>query len=201
MKEKRIRKLAVEELEVERINVVGKDDKVQLVISNLERLLDPVIAGKVLSKRKGIPAAGLIFYNDEGDECGGLVSGRGSRAAAAGLLFDQYKQDQIVGLTYSKSNGERQYGLKVWDRPDTPLPEVWESMRSQDANPFGALRIFIGRTSDGEALIRISDCQGKERLRIVVDEVPRLEFLDENGRVMYRLPPSDDTESGRCVSD
>jgi len=201
MKEERVRKLAVEELEVERINVVGKDGKVQLVISNRERLPDPVVAGKVLSKRKGIPTAGFIFYNDEGDECGGLVFGGRSGAAAAGLLFDQYKQDQIVGLTYSENNRERRYGLEIWERPDTPLPEVWESRKSRDPDLLGVPRIFIGRTPSGEALIRISDCQGKERLRIVVDGAPRLEFLDESGRVMYRLPPDDDTESGRCTSD
>ena len=41
----------------------------------------------------------------------------------------------------------------------------------------------------GEAVIRLSDRQGRERLRIVVDDVPRLEFLNEQGEVVYRLPP------------
>ena len=44
------------------------------------------------------------------------------------------------------------------------------------------------RPVTGEAAIRLSDRQGRKRLRIVVDEVPQLEFLNERG-VVYRLPP------------
>lgn len=189
MEEKRARKLWVEELEVKRINVVGEDGRTQLVISNRERLPDPVIDGKVF-KRTGIPTAGLIFYNDEGDECGGLVFGGGGQEAMAGLLFDQYKQDQVIGLTYVESDGKRHYGLRIWDRPDRPLLEILESQSTQpQPELFGALRIFVGRTPKGEALIKISDRQGRERLRIVVDDAPRLEFLNERGEVIYRLPP------------
>ncbi len=192
MEEKRVRKLWVEELEVKRINVVGEDGRTQLVISNRERLPDPVIDGKVL-KRKGIPTAGLIFYNDEEDECGGLVFGGGGQGATAGLLFDQYKQDQVIGLIYSEGDGERHYGLQIWDRPDIPFLEIWEAAKSRGGQPrpelFGALRIFVGRTPKGEALIKISDRQGRERLRIVVDDAPRIEFLDERGEVIHRLPP------------
>ena len=74
----RRRKQRFEEIDVERINLVGKDGRVQLVLANKERLPDPVIDGKTL-KRSGLPTPGLIFYNDEGDECGGLIFGGGRR--------------------------------------------------------------------------------------------------------------------------
>lgn len=46
--------------------------------------------------------AGIIFYNDDGEECGGLAFGN----EGAGLMFDQRDQDQIVGLMYDRALGE-----------------------------------------------------------------------------------------------
>jgi hypothetical protein len=190
MPEQQRQKRRFAEIEVERIHIVGEDGRVQMVISNKERLPDPVVGGKVL-KRSGIPTPGLLFYNDEGDECGGLIFGggrqdqEGKRKVGAGLFFDQYKQDQIVGLHYQEEDGQRLYGLQIWDRPDTPLPK----MREAEAEEWGATRIFVGRAPSGEAVIRLSDRKGRERLRIVGDDGPRLEFLNEQGEVVYRLPP------------
>src|SRR6185436_1955250 len=62
----------VEELDVERINIVEKDGKVKLVIANKDRFPDPIIDGKTYPMRQGGKTAGMIFYNDKGDECGGL---------------------------------------------------------------------------------------------------------------------------------
>ena len=66
----------LQEINVERINVVERDGTLRLVISNKERSPGPVIRGKAF----GFPGgnrAGLIFYNEEGTESGGLItSGR-----------------------------------------------------------------------------------------------------------------------------
>ncbi|WP_268877595.1 hypothetical protein [Heyndrickxia camelliae] len=39
--------------------------------------------------------------------------------------------------------------------------------------------------------IRLSDSKGNPRIQMAVDEndVPRMEFLDEVGNVIYKLPP------------
>ena len=61
-----------DEIDVERINVVEKDGRVRLVIANSERQAVTVVDGQsILPNRKR--DAGLIFFNDEGDENGGMT--------------------------------------------------------------------------------------------------------------------------------
>src|SRR5499426_1131049 len=57
------------EIDVERINIVEKDGKLKMVISNSERQHPGVIEGRTLSRSR---PAGMLFFNDKGDECGGL---------------------------------------------------------------------------------------------------------------------------------
>lgn len=114
-------------IDVERINVVEPDGTLRLTISNKMRAPDPVVGGKPF-KRSGGNQAGLIFFNEAGDECGGLIFGgtqeEGRPAASALLAFDQFQQDQIVGILYSDEHGQRMAGLKVWERPDLPRAGV-----------------------------------------------------------------------------
>lgn len=90
-----------EEISVERINIVERDGRVRLVLANSARQADAVMDGRVLVPGRNRPA-GMIFFNDEGDEVGGLIfSGRrqdGRARATASLTFDQWKQDQTVAL-------------------------------------------------------------------------------------------------------
>src|SRR5690348_14247987 len=95
-----------DQIDVQRINIVEPDGRVRLVIANSARQAQTVVDGKViLPDRKR--DAGLIFFNDEGDENGGMTwSGRtanGKAEANAGLSFDQYKQDETVTLRYSQT--------------------------------------------------------------------------------------------------
>ncbi|MFZ5827320.1 MAG: hypothetical protein ACOY94_23725 [Bacillota bacterium] len=200
------------ELNVERINVVDEDGTVRLVIANKERFPDPVIGGRVL-RRQGIRTPGILFYNNAGDECGGLIFGsreeNGEYSSGSALLFDQYRQDQIIGITTSESNGRRKYGFTVWERPDTPLADMVdrvEAVRQMEAGPereqamqqleeegaFGARRAFMGRMEDGEVMMALADSKGRDRIRMRVDanDQPRIEFLNEKGDVIFSLPPA-----------
>lgn len=43
----------------------------------------------------------MLFFNDEGDEVGGLTftgTDDNGRRANAGIMFDQLKQDQTIGI-------------------------------------------------------------------------------------------------------
>jgi hypothetical protein len=168
--------------EAERVDIVETDGTVRLVISNTARAPDPVCDGQTFQRDGGNPA-GLIFYNEEGDECGGLVY-RGKRvdegyAAGAAVLFDQFKQDQVLGIMHEDANGRRRAGLWVWDRRDEPFPATG-----------GATRLFIGKTVDGNASVELRDAEGRVRLRLSVtgDGTAGLEFLDTSGEVTTRLP-------------
>jgi len=196
------------EITVERINVVDANGTLRLVIANKDRMHPGVMDGKVIDRPR--PVAGLLFFNDEGDEVGGLtITGQvrdGARRANAGLMFDQLKQDQTIGLTYSEGNGQRTAGLQVWDRSDRPLSELIEQLnaanqipdpagreaaikKARDSAPAGPRRVFVGKTADRAASVSLADANGKPRLTLTVDAAgsPRIEFLDENGKIVERI--------------
>jgi len=197
------------QIAVERIDVVDADGTLRMVISNKDRMHPGVMDGKTIDRKR--EEAGLLFFNDQGDEVGGLTyTGReanGTRAADAGLMFDQLKQDQTIGMSYTEGNGRRSAGFIVWDRPDTHLSELIEKINAankiQDraerekamatirasAQP-GPRRVFVGKNGDRAATVSLADANGKPRLTLTVDAAgnPRIEFLDEQGKVVSRLP-------------
>ena len=131
----------------------------------------------------------------------------GVRNADAGMMFDQLKQDQTIGFSYSESNGRRTAGFQVWDRPESRLSEFVERLNAANAivdraerdkalaavraaAPPGPRRVFVGKNADRAALVSLADAQGKPRLVLTVDSAgnPRIEFLDESGKVVSRVP-------------
>jgi hypothetical protein len=199
------------EITVERINVVDANGTLRLVVANKDRMHPGIIGGKTIDRPR--PVAGLLFFNDEGDEVGGLtVTGQerdGQRRANAIFAFDQLKQDQTIALTYSEANGQRSAGLQVWDRPDTPLSELVDKLnaanRIQDpaareaavaairANaPPAPRRVFVGKDRDRAASVTLADAKGLPRLMMKVDAAGEasIAVLDEGGNVVQRWPPS-----------
>ena len=198
------------EITVERINVVDANGTLRMVLAGKDKMHPGVMDGVTIDRPR--PVAGMLFFNDEGDEVGGLTytgtvaGGRGR--ANAGLMFDQLKQDQTVGISYSESNGQRSAGFQVWDRSDTVrLSELISRLNAANKLPAGSQRdaaiaeiranappgprrLFVGKTNDKAAAIVLADAQGKPRLTLTVDAAgnPRIEFLDEAGKVVARIP-------------
>ena len=203
------------EIDVERINIVEPDGNLRMVIANRPRSIGPIYKGKPFGYPGGT-RPGIIFFNDEGTENGGLTL-RGSRGAdgkyQAGthMSFDQFDQDQIVVLNYSDNNGDRQAGLEFRDRWSKPINEFAAELDSVNKMPDGpakteamrrlrqpiqngvvanAQRVYIGRDRSKASLLRLSDPMGRPKLVLRVDSLgaPQLEFLDDSGRVTARLP-------------
>lgn len=208
-------KVKFDEIDAQRINILGQDGKLRLVISNNELSPGPIIGGLYMKTREGKRGSGFIFFNDKGDECGGMTWGskeeNGNIHANAGLMFDQYNQDQTVGITYSQTNEDRSSGLRVWERSLTPMvefarqvndielmkdgPEKTEAMKklrekAAASGMGGAQRVFVGRTTKNEAAVILADTKGRPRIQMSVDgaNVPLLQFLDENGKAVYNFP-------------
>ena len=203
------------EIDVERINVVEKDGKLRMVLSNRDRSIGPIYKGKPFGYAGG-NRPGIIFFNDEGTENGGLTfTGQrqpdGTYRASSGFSFDQFNQDQVLYLQYNDNNGRRNVGLTVADRANTDiydlvaerdsimkaLPEGaardsalqrWAAPRN--GVPLFAQRVYVGRDLRKAAVVNLSDPDGKPRLRLMVDSLgaPSLEFLDASGNVTSRLP-------------
>lgn len=193
------------EIDVERINIVEPGGKYRLVIANKARFPGLFLDGKEY-KHHNRSQGGMLFFNDDGDEVGGM--GFGNRSAS--MMFDQYKQDQTVGLVYAE-RGDRQRvaGVRVWDRPDAsiqPLMEMSdrasrettqagkdkiraEMMAHAKANGgVGQERFFAGKQLD-DAIVKLADKEGRPRLvmKVGADGAPSIEFLGEDGKVVKRI--------------
>jgi hypothetical protein len=196
------------EITVERINVVDANGTLRMVIANRDRMHPGVMDGVTLNRPR--PEAGLIFFNDEGDEDGGLTyhgTSKDGRRAGAHLNLDQLKGDQTIGMGYNELNGQRTAALQVWDPADGSLGAAIATLNAANAasdparreallreveklSPVRPQRVFFGKNPDHSASVALSDGAGRPRLRLTVDANgnPRSEFLDDTGQVVQRLP-------------
>ena len=111
-------------LEAEKINIREKDGTLKAVLSNSAGFT--AMGGQRAKQPGGVPFSGLMFYNNEGEEEGGLVyRGKaipGGQDADVSLTFDQYRQDQNVYLHHEEHRDGRTQsiddGLTIISRPD-----------------------------------------------------------------------------------
>ncbi len=162
--------------------------------------------GMLFFNHKGDESGGLTYssFEREDDDAGAA-----RYQASAHFSFDQYQNDQVVFLSYADDGTNRRSGLYVVDRPTHPnIHEVLEMRRqmtegtdedrariqnelreAQSHGELGAQRVFIGSDS-GTAMVRLKDSLGRDRIRMSVnaDNVASIEFLDEAGNVVMRIP-------------
>jgi hypothetical protein len=200
-------------LSVERLNIVDSTGRPVLVLANGPRLPGAAFHGKEYPQSfvdRG-RAAGMIFYNAVGDEVGGLIYDGAPRdsgySATEHLSFDQWQQTQVVALTYSDDGKARMAGLRIWDRPATPLEQQFaaaerftaatgsrrDSLRAEmnaaRNRVAGTQRVFVG-SENRNASVELRDTSGHVRARLAVDSAgtAQLQFLDEQGRVTAKYP-------------
>jgi hypothetical protein len=107
---------------------------------------------------KGVKFSGLMFYNQEGEEEGGLVySGKaapGGQDSDVTLTMDQYKQDQNVYLHHEEHKdaaGSRiEDGLSVNSRPD------WKRV-DEEYRVYSELEKLSGEQADAAKLKALQD--------------------------------------------
>lgn len=198
------------EIDVERINIIEKDGRLRLVISNQERSPGPIERRVPFGYAAG-NRPGMIFYNEEGTENGGLIFGghrdsTGHYVSTGSLTFDQYEQDQTVALQYIDQDGRRRSGLAINDyapglssrQLDVRIKRA-EALADSSARAdsmkilrayFPKQRVYVGRTRDGASQLILSDGTGKARLRLSVDSAgaARIAFLDDSGHVTRAIP-------------
>jgi len=202
----------IKNINVENLNIVDKEGNIKMTLFSEGNVPSLIMEGKDIlpGHRQNDPISGIVFYNGEGDECGGLVFGsekkeNGEYYSGLSLTFDQYKQDQIVQIEVDDRNGEQMYGFRIYDRPNIPISGLIEQYKiienmedgpekqkaSEELSKGQHQRMFMGKNQKGDVSVRLSDSKGKERIRMVVDseDIPRLEFLDDKGKVVYSLPP------------
>jgi hypothetical protein len=194
-----------EEISVERMNVVEKDGRVRLVVSNKARFPGLMVKGEEHPYPRGV--AGIVFIDAEGNESGTLATHvrrtEQDFGAYSGLQFGATAQGQI-GMIYDDDAGQREAGLFIRGAAADATTQLLERGRKVQEMPEGAdkaramaelrraegpQRVTIARMKDQSAAVALSDPQGNPRLRMIVDAngEPRVEFLDASGGVTRSL--------------
>ena len=167
-----------DEIQTHRIDVVEPDGTLRMVISNRDRLPGIIVKGKE-SPKLDRPEAGMLFYNNEGTENGGLIFGghrneKGEVVDSGGsLTFDKYGASQIVQLAGVDDKDNKFAGLAVNDQKNSRMRR----------------RIWVGRKDDGAAIVSLMDADGKKRIvmEVAADGTPSLDFLDAAGHVVKHV--------------
>jgi len=172
----------LDEIDVHRINVRERDGTLRMVISNHERLPGVIDHGRE-RPRADRPYAGMLFYNDEGTENGGLVFGGHRNAngevvdAGVSLSFDRYgASSQFVQLAGVQDSQNHIVGLTL----------------SETAATGNRRRVVIGPDRDGVASVALMDRDGRKRiaLQVSADGTPSIAFLDADGKIVSELGPT-----------
>jgi hypothetical protein len=168
-------------LTVRRIDVVDPDGKIRFIIANRDRFPGLVARGKLYPQRSIHGAAGMVFYNEDGDETGGLAIAKLRDENIANMTFDYVYQptDGIFVIRRESADGKHwQAGFGISDRRPFQAGPIVSSQ--------GAPRIAL-IDKDQAAQLVISDPQGRPRIRIGVDAsgTPQIQTLKADGAVAY----------------
>ena len=175
------KKVRFDEIEVHRINIVEPDGTLRMVLSNKARLPGVIIRGKE-EHQEDRPYAGMLFYNNEGSENGGLVFGGHKNAkgevvdSGGSLSFDKYDASQVVQLAGVDDHENRFAGLAVSE---------------STAGGNSPRRVWVGRDESGVAELALMDGAGKKRIVLQVPDkgTPRMAFLDTDGKSVKEWMP------------
>lgn len=201
-----------DEITVHRIDVIDRENKLAMVLSSHDDAPAPVIQGRAFVREQGNNTDnGIIFFNQKGDEQGGLVWYSSSDRSDSGdtLSFDTAQTDQLIHLENGLEGGKHYADLVGWDRlanENALTIKALDEMKGAHTDAerqaiekkyetmgLGARRrFFIGYDKDDVSQLELSDGSARPRIKMSVaaDGKAKLQFLDRAGRVTYQLPPN-----------
>ncbi|WP_346838095.1 hypothetical protein [Microbulbifer sp. SAOS-129_SWC] len=176
-------------IDAERINIKEPDGTIRMTISNRSRFPGAFIKNKEIKHPR--PVAGMLFFNDEGTENGGLIFNgalekAGKPSSGLSLTFDRYQQDQQMQLLGVDDGGKHFAGLTfndVADGLDRPVFSEKDTRLSEQGDYAITKRVFLGKSPSKNSVLRLLDGDGKARLELKVTKAGQAEivFLDEEG--------------------
>ncbi len=201
------------ELRAKKIVLQEEDGKPVLVMGNSKFCPPPIMEGKVLEGFKR-QCRGMIFYNSDGDEVGGMIWDN----RYFHFSVDRFKENQILFLNYNEDEkGNYRAGLHLWHSPKLDIrklrkrvfeivselkrknPEVFKAIKSEEdlvlylAKNYPDLavgeRLFVG-IENGNPVISFKDREGQERIRLEItpEGQPRLAFFYQGRWREVKLP-------------
>jgi hypothetical protein len=177
------KKNSFEEIETQQIKIVEPDGTLRMIISNSKKLPGVIVHGKeveVVDRAQ----AGMLFYNDEASENGGLIFSGSKNAkgevvnSGVSLSFDRYGGKQEVNLIGVNDKDNKFAGLSISD-----------SHPGEKRTPD---RIWVGRNADGSSEIALMDSIGRKRLilQVLANGKSSMTFLDDKGKALNSFSPT-----------
>ena len=204
------RNTSFREITVQRINIVEPDGTLRMVVSDKSLFPGIILKGKE-HPHPNRKTAGMLFFNDEGTENGGLTfdgkKDKDGQASSSGhLSFDEYEQDQVITIDASQQGSRRTSAITMVDDPGFPIGDLIEvtdrikdqpeEVKRNEISKFMAThgrphrRLYLGRGEDHSVALKLKDVEGRDRIVIEVapDGAPAIRFLDESGAVIGQMP-------------
>ena len=121
------------------------------MITTPERAPNPVINGKEIER--SIKPAGLVFYDEDGNETGGLATASVNGTKADLMIFD-YKNSEAIGFNkFENDKGDFSASFVILDRLDLDKDMI-------EHGSAGATRIAMS-TKNKDASFSLHDTSGK----------------------------------------
>ena len=176
-----------ERLTARRIDVVDSKGVIRMTLAG--ETPNPIVDG-IEYKRSVAPLGGLIIWDENGDERGGIGFNPGSSRTQ--LSFDYSAQEAVAVV--AGEDGTSEIIMKSL-APETRLPEFGSRRLPLSV---GQERLRVRVRPSGEPEIILADAQERPRVRLAVtsEGYGALEFLDANGRVVSSLVPERDRAAG-----
>ncbi|WP_433895855.1 hypothetical protein [Sphingobacterium mizutaii] len=161
-------------MDAERINIKDKTGKNRIVISNMDNIPPPIINGKIF--QRAVNPAGIIFYDKNGDERGGIAITDNETANLNAIALD-YQNADAVGVL-AQDNKEDNYfkaGLIINDKDLSGKP-------GHNINRINLM------TENGNAALILKDANEIPRIILKVDSLgnPSIEMFDKNGNLNWK---------------
>ncbi len=168
---------AFETITAERINIVDPDGTLRLAIANQAHQPAVIYRGETYPKRSIEGMAGIIFYEEDGNEAGGIALARLRDSRQSAFIFD-YTHQLTDGIGMIKRESEDGSGWKSGFFISDRRPFEPGSVKSSQ----GVERIWLSNENKTASLV-ISDHEGRPRIRIAVDDAgePSIEMFDAAG--------------------
>jgi hypothetical protein len=164
-----------DEITVKRINIVDDKGINRMIISNQERMEPPILFGK--KYKRALNPAGIIFYNEKGDECGGLAISKNPETNTYALAFD-YDNADAIGILTQQSNKTNHYksGIVINDK----------DLSGKIGGNTNRINLM---TDNGNSGLVINGPDEKPRIIISVDSMgnPLFKILNNEGKLIKEI--------------
>lgn len=197
-----------DEIITKKITIIGENNIPRMVLSNENRQHSGRMNGKDWPKRER--PSGIIFFNNQGDECGGLVyqakEKDGKLTSGMSFTMDNYKDDQVVQILndeyYNNGKAYIQRGININQYPsgtnleerNKKMDEINKIKDEKERNSKldelwrkeGSVnRLFLGRTKGNSSGLFLSGPDGKPKMMIYVDENgnPKIQTFNDKGEI------------------